>query len=781
MSAEGKVKTHIPILILSCLLLLSNLSLAQADSLRNLLQGQTGEELVTTLLALLSESDLSFDERLQYADQALDEAEKLNDSLIIADALNERAFLQYNHRMYDACIEGFEKSLGIALRHSYKDLQSEIYYRLGFAFHKKNRNIEGTACLRNAIHLNKELEKQEEYGDALNGLGYYYWSISQFDSALYYYEKGLEVRTELQDSVRMGKSYNNIGIIYWYWSIYDKALEYYRQALEMRRAIGDMRGVVLVLNNIGLLYKEWHYYEMSKDYLLEAMEESERLNDFVVRGYVKNNLGELYVEIDKPDSAMLYFQQSLDEYLQTNDLRNLVLIYCNIGNVWLQLGNIDTAKAVLKEAIAISDTTDNFRMKAVALRYLGEAENMLGNFSKAIEYLNEAVELDMKISAKEDLRDTYIILADVYERKGNYREALRIHRLYTTAKDSIDADEVNKRILEFKMRYQIEKNERLLQAKQYEVERQTALTNILFFASIALIIIIIIIFIINRSRLTANRKLSSINQQVSEQNEKINSQKAQLEIQQERLRDINKKLEATNKELNVLNSTKDKFFSIVSHDLKNPFQALLGYAELLDEDYDELDDKEKKDIIANLMEVSQSSFRLVDNLLNWSRAQLGKLHLNPEILNLHTVTNEVAEILEGSFISKKIQFYNRTDRNKSIYADKNAVKLVLRNLLTNAIKFTPRHGTISVDCRESNGFCTIGVQDTGVGMEKNDTEKLFKIDEQISKEGTQQEKGTGLGLILCKEFVEHSGGKIWVESLPLQGSTFFFTLPVSQE
>lgn len=762
-------------------LLLGNSSLPQSDSLLNAVEEQSGKDAILTYIDLLSSSELSYDERLSYSEIAMTEAELLNDSLLIAAVLNAKSLLIYDNLQYDKAITGFEKALGIAKRFNSLDLQSSIYYNLGFAYHKKNRNVEGAAAIRQAIHLNRDLQKLDEWGDALNGLGYFYWTISQFDSALFYYEKGLEVRSELKDSSKIGQSLNNIGIIYWYWSIYDKALEYYRQALNVRRSIGDEFGVVLVLNNIGLLYKEWHYYTMAREYLFEAMQESEHINQNNIRGYVRNNIGELFIELNQPDSAMFYFQESLKEYKKTNNPRNYSLIYNNIGDAWLKLNEIDKAKEILKESIVIADSTDNFRLKAIALRNLGVAAVDEGNLFEAIDYLNEAVNLGVKINAKEDLIDSYIILANTLEKIGNYKEALRVHKLYTSAKDSIDAEEVNKRIIEFKMRYQIEKNERQLQEKQYEIEQQSALTNILFIASFALLIIIVIIFNINRSRLKANRKLSIKNKQISDQNDKINLQKKQLEKQQEKLKIINRELGNTNEKLNILNSTKDKFFSIVSHDLKNPFQALLGYAELLDEDFEELDDDEKKDIISNLLEVSQNSFRLVENLLNWSKAQLGRLQLTPELLDLKRIAADVAEILEGSFITKNIIFQNNINTGSNVFADKNAVTLVLRNLLTNAIKFTPRNGTINVDCEITNGNCKISVHDSGLGMEEDVRKKLFKIDEQITREGTNQEKGTGLGLILCKEFVEKSGGEIWVESTPLQGSTFYFTLPVSKQ
>lgn len=236
-----------------------------------------------------------------------------------------------------------------------------------------------------------------------------------------------------------------------------------------------------------------------------------------------------------------------------------------------------------------------------------------------------------------------------------------------------------------------------------------------------------------------------------------------------------------NKKLLELNATKDKFFSIVAHDLKNPFNALLGFSDILINDYDELSEDEKRDFISEMGKVSQFSYNLLENLLEWSRSQTGSLEFHPTQVDLFELVEEEKMLLGAGAKKKKITIVSEMSDGDYVFADRNMVKTILRNLISNAIKFTDKDGTIRVFRESDNEHMTIGVQDTGVGMDEVTQNKIFKIGESHSTIGTQEERGTGLGLILCREFVEKHDGKIWVESELQKGSVFYFTLPVYLE
>ncbi|MEO8231053.1 MAG: PAS domain-containing sensor histidine kinase [Ignavibacteriota bacterium] len=242
---------------------------------------------------------------------------------------------------------------------------------------------------------------------------------------------------------------------------------------------------------------------------------------------------------------------------------------------------------------------------------------------------------------------------------------------------------------------------------------------------------------------------------------------------------IENSLKESNEELKALNANKDKYFSIIAHDLRSPFQSLLGFSELLATEIETLSQEEIVQFSRALNDDLKSVYGLLDNLLHWSRIQRNILEYNPEFIELDKVVNKITSILYQSAKSKSISISNNIDRECKVYADEDMVRLVVQNLIINAIKFTPREGHIIISAKERNDFIEVSFQDNGIGIEPGRTSELFNFNSIFTTEGTDGEKGTGLGLPLCKEFVERNFGKIWVESELGKGSKFIFTLKKS--
>jgi PAS domain S-box-containing protein len=233
--------------------------------------------------------------------------------------------------------------------------------------------------------------------------------------------------------------------------------------------------------------------------------------------------------------------------------------------------------------------------------------------------------------------------------------------------------------------------------------------------------------------------------------------------------------------LAILNAAKDKFFSIISHDLKNPFSVLLSITESLTLNFSHLTDEEKNIAIRQINDTVKLLFNLLENLLKWSLAQTGKIQYNPEIIDLKKLIQINISILALNAEKKQVRIVSELGKELQAYADKEMIDTVIRNLLTNAIKFNKPGGVISMKARKKNDWLEVAVEDTGIGLSKEDVGKLFRIDVKNKSIGSSKEKGTGLGLILCKEFVEKHGGKMGVESELGRGSRFYFTLPVTEK
>lgn len=255
-------------------------------------------------------------------------------------------------------------------------------------------------------------------------------------------------------------------------------------------------------------------------------------------------------------------------------------------------------------------------------------------------------------------------------------------------------------------------------------------------------------------------------------------------ILEERLTRISKEIERQKdeidkkrKELEVLNASKDRFFSIIAHDLKNPISTVIGLSDLLMNSVDQFEKEQIKEFSVQLNVFANKSFELLENLLHWSRSQLGAIKPNPREIDLYEIILENTELLRGATMNKKLELTNHVIPGTKAFADQHMVTTIIRNLLNNAIKFTPEKGKISFSTVNFGDYIEVSVTDTGVGIKKELIDKLFYIGTNQSTMGTNQEKGTGLGLVLTKEFVEKNGGEIWIESEPGMGSTFKFTIP----
>jgi signal transduction histidine kinase len=240
------------------------------------------------------------------------------------------------------------------------------------------------------------------------------------------------------------------------------------------------------------------------------------------------------------------------------------------------------------------------------------------------------------------------------------------------------------------------------------------------------------------------------------------------------------KLEKGKKKLEEENFNKDKFFSIISHDLKNPLSVIMSTSDLLESQYSSFDDNEKKELIRIIKNSSKNIYELLEGLLNWARASMGSMEYKPIELELSLIIKKVIDFQLQNAELKNISLHNNVEKNISVFADENMVLLILRNLISNAIKFSSNGGIVNISSIVEGNKVVVTIADNGVGISDKDIAKLFRIEMHHSTIGTNNEAGTGVGLILCKELVEKHGGKIWVESELGVGSKFYFSLPLAK-
>lgn len=274
------------------------------------------------------------------------------------------------------------------------------------------------------------------------------------------------------------------------------------------------------------------------------------------------------------------------------------------------------------------------------------------------------------------------------------------------------------------------------------------------------------------------RQLTQQNETMHDLNREINNLQRLLIKEKSSLENILRQLNQANIELKEANASKDKFFSIIAHDLKNPFNALLGFSDLLMANYKNMEPQEIEEQLQMLSSASHQAYNLLEDLLMWSKAQQGKITFLPQKIIINDIFDEIQSNLENVAAKKSISVKFDDSPDTVLYADLNMLKTILRNLISNAIKFSPRGSDVKVQVDTENEFARISVSDKGIGISEKNLSRLWQLSEQFTTKGTENEDGTGLGLVLCREFVEKHGGKIWAASEQGKGSDFMFTIPL---
>ncbi len=605
--------------------------------------------------------------------------------------------------------------------------------------------------LNHLLEISTDIEKI----DILNELIIAYDTISQIES-LDYANQALELTKKIKSKEDIAISLDRVGKIQYFLSNYDKSIDYFLESLKIREDSGNKKAVAQSYNNLGVIYLHLANYNKALEYLQKAWSVSEGIADVVFMIKLSNNLGIVYMKLENYDKALEYYQKTLNNCIETNNKEQEGTCLNNIGIVYWYLEDYNKALEYYLNAVKISEDIGDKWSVSNTSRNIGEVYIKFHDYNNSLLYLNKGLKIAEELDSKHLIKDCYVTFSELYFAKGDYKKAYEYHTLYSEIKDSIFSEETGKNIAEMEVKFETVKKEKeieilekeheinVLKLKKHKIQR-----NLLIISSLFILLIVIILY----SRFLFKKKTN------------------------EQLRIAIKKISKSEADLKESNNAKDKFFTIISHDLKGPFNSLLGISELLIKRAKGYD-KEKILNFSNAINTSAHDlYDLVENLLLWGRTQSGNLQNNPEKVNLReSVINNIS-VLKSSAEKKNIILYHEIPENTYVYVDINIVSMVIRNLMSNALKFTNSGGKVSITSVEKDNLVEISVIDTGIGISEENRKKLFRIDIHYTTKGTSDENGTGLGLILCKEFVEKSGGKIWVESESGNGSNFKFTLP----
>lgn len=565
-------------------------------------------------------------------------------------------------------------------------------------------------------------------------------------------EDSLSLRQEqVFTYIAMAKVFEDVGD-------YPKSAESLEQALEANRPSGNISILVYLLNKLGKINGALGKMETALENFELVLEYKEQLEYPIAEAEALFNRAHIYTAQGKYNEALEDHKQALAIWRSIRDKEREAQSLNDIGELYRLMKNDEKALANHVVALDIRQSLNDQAGIAESYNNIGVLYYQQQNYERAIDNLQLGLAAARDSQDQNQERKSYDFISQCYKQLDDFKNALSFKESFVAINDLIETEKREQNLQETQNRYviskkesQIEKLESIRSLREKEINEQKKFRNFLFaIIGLAVVIAILVLYLYMVKRRS--------NKVLQEAHAKVNQQ---------------------NVELQDLNAMKDKFFSIISHDLKGPLNSLTSFSGLLINHTDSLSKEEIRMLAQDLDKSLKNLFALLQNLLEWSRSQTGNIDFKPEVFDLGMLLEENRELLNTQTQNKKINIQNLNKNKIFVSAHKHSVNTVIRNLISNAIKFTEEGGTITLNVKQNHDKVTVSVADTGVGMRADVTKKLFRIDTKHSTAGTANEKGTGLGLILCKEFVEKNGGSIWVESEEGRGSVFYFTLPYS--
>jgi signal transduction histidine kinase len=603
------------------------------------------------------------------------------------------------------------------------------------------------------------LEKLVNYSEDFNKIASWKLEISK----IRYKESAVDMSTHLVelhsllDLIDNDVTYIEIcrfsGTVFRSLGQYENALKYDFLGLKRAEQSEHILLEAKLLNNIGTNFYRSTNFNKALDYYFLAEQKYLEVGNTFGTGDCYNNIGMTYDDLGKLDSALLYYERAQNIYEQFNDKDAISDILNNKAGVFYKSGEFEKVLDLAMKSLEILEELGDEDKVASTLINIGMLYYSLGEYKKAIEYEERGLSIAEKNGRYPYIRFGYKSLADAYAVIGDYQKAFSAQNKYAAANDTIFNRNMAQAISEMQAKYETEKIEQ--QVKLLQTENQLAVIEInrgriLLFAFLIVIVLgsIIAIILIRQNKFKSR---------------------------------LNKDLESKNTELSLLNATKNKFFAIVSHDLKTPLSGFKAITSALDDSFNEMSEDNVKKYIKLLRNSSDQLNELLKGLLSWAALLSSNKEIDVKEVQLSEVINEIVKLVNNDCNSKGIELTVNIYDLPKVYVDENMLLTIVRNIVSNAIKFTPSGGKIVISLSHDKNRNIVLIQDTGIGIEQQDINKLFRIDADTKTIGNSKEKGAGLGLILVKEMADRCSIEIDVKSEFGKGTAFELSIPVNFE
>jgi signal transduction histidine kinase len=593
-------------------------------------------------------------------------------------------------------------------------------------------------------------------------------------SALYIREKNVQqaldwslqaeqLAIHLEDSVQLVGAMGNLGWIYYRLGVWDKSFKYSKDAYLIGTKVGDRKEVGMALNNLGALYFQRRNYAEAIQKFKEALEVGNELEDdyLVIRSL--NNIALNLSKVGELDSAYWYAKIALKRNEAVGAAYFHSFTHRVIGDILLAKGDLLQAIRTFERALEVSSNNKLASFEASIFHRLGKAYILSGDKTKAKEYLEKGLKVSQEGGFKDELLHTFQELANLYHALGNVEKAYEYHRAFIELNKIQDEANDKERIAVLQAMFEVEKSDAEINFLKMENNlKEIEIRNFKRLVAIIAISVLLALFLLIR--------LMVLNKRLKQAHRDLERKKNISEVQRTQL-------EHKSIELAESNRMKNRIFSILGHDLKNPVAQLKGVLELLHNQ--ELSKEEFEGISHILKRNVDGLFETIDNILVWSKSQMEGFRVQPSRVKMIRVVRPCLELLQYQASSKDIIVYLYVDPDEEVLADPDLLQIIIRNLISNAIKFSNKGSRIDVMTKVEGDLLLLMVQDFGTGMSEVQRETI--LNQQVllleSSVGTEKEKGTGLGLSLCKEFLSKMQGSLEIESKKGEGTKVTVALP----
>lgn len=598
--------------------------------------------------------------------------------------------------------------------------------------------------------------------DIINEIGFAY-NVVKPDTAWSINEKAYQEAKKINYIKGMARAAYCKASASFYLGNYDLDIRFTLESLRLYESINDKNGVAVALAGLGISYEYQGQYDLAIEKLQKAGKLAKEIGEIRTLGVSLSNLANAHLKKKNLKQALTLALEAEEILSKFVDKRAYTYTLNSVSNAYMALGDYKNALKYNTKNIEISLQIKELDSYVNALLNEGKIYKGLQDYAMAEKSFRSALTVSRQTHNRYKTKNVSNELAELYLTIGDYKQASEYLKLYALTKDSILTEANAKSIAQMQSFYNIEKKEaeNNLLRKQQEFDQANIRekTWLIFSISIFTLMVVIISLILFYQQLEKGK----LNDVLKKQNTEIHNQK--LELEQQAI------------ELQKLNQTKNKIFSIIGHDLNSPINSLNAMLNLVMGK--SLDQDVFLQYLPKLKNAVEGVNFTLQNLLLWANSQMQGFQTNPKSFNLASLVNQNFDLFREIAQNKKITLTSQVEEDLKVMADMDHINLVIRNLINNAIKFTPKGGEVLIQNKLEEDNCVVIVKDTGVGIKPEDIHLLFDKTSQISTYGTANEKGTGLGLVLCKEMIEKNGGEIWAESEVGKGTIFYFTLPLA--